>query len=89
MSDQIVVGLVPPHQDATAIEAAITRITSSTELPMHAVLMHPPLSAAATQPSFQSNGWQFVVGAKLAQDQSALAQSLGQSFRSALHPTVC
>jgi hypothetical protein len=77
MSDQIVIGLVPPHQNATEIADAIKRI-SSADLPLRSVLMHPPLAA---QTSFEATGWEFIVEPKLAQDQAALAQTFGQSFR--------
>jgi hypothetical protein len=77
MSDQIVIGLVPPRPDPAEIQAAIARIVSS-ELSLPAVLMHPPY---AGQLSLRAEGWQSVVEPKLAQDQTALSQSFGQSFR--------
>jgi hypothetical protein len=77
----IVIGLVPPSSDAATIEAGISRIVSAV-LPMRAVLVHPPYTAVASQPSFEVTGWQFVSQPGLTKDRTILSQSLGQNFRS-------
>ena len=77
----VVIGLVPPSSDAASMEGAISRIVCA-KLPVRAVLVHPPYTSAATPPSYELSGWQFVSQPGLTQDRTVLSQSLGQNFRS-------
>jgi hypothetical protein len=76
----LVIGLVPPSQDAATIDRAITRITELIP-PAAAVLLHPPYAGGDAASGHRDGLWQLEADSQLAQDQGALAQSLGESFR--------
>src|SRR5438270_249093 len=91
----VVVGLVPPAQEAPArdglsydmhMEAAIGRIVDSTP-PVRAVLMHPPFSRNGSEAPAAGSPWRLLPHSQLAQNPSALAQSLGDSFRAVFETT--
>jgi len=76
----VVIGLVPSSNDAEQIGSAIRRILQFTPL-VRAVLVHPPYSENGAEPLQPGTPWQLMPNTQLAQDPSALAQSLGDSFR--------
>ena len=59
---------------------AMARIIESVPA-AQAVLIHPPLSAEGVAPPATNAHWRLVADPRLAQDRSALPQSLGDSFR--------
>jgi hypothetical protein len=77
---EIVVGLIPAHDDGPLIAAAIRRILQLTPA-MQAVLIHPPFSSEGTEPPSPNSQWRVVADDRLVQDRTAVAQSLGDSFR--------
>lgn len=76
---ELVVGLVPSTNEAPVMAGAIARIMESAP-GVQAVLIHPPYSAESQPPATNAH-WRLVADPRLAQDGSALAQSLGDSFR--------
>jgi len=76
----IVVGLIPPSSDSQELEGAIARIVESAA-PLRAVLVFPPYSPNSTESAAGASPWRLLAEPRLAQDRSALAQSLGDSFR--------
>jgi hypothetical protein len=84
-SADAVIGLVPRLRDGQTIEKIITRIVESafpeSASPLKIALIHPPYSPNQTEPRNLSAQWQLIENGQLAQDPSALAQSLGDSFR--------
>src|SRR5580698_566745 len=81
------VGLIPPSQDGPVMAEAIARIVASVPT-SQAVLLHPPCAAdSAALPS--ANGhWKLVADARLVRDPTALAQSVGDSFRAVFDATL-
>jgi hypothetical protein len=77
---ELVVGLVPATTEAPAMAGAVARIVESAPSGQ-AILIHPPYSADGASPPPANAHWRFVADPHLAQDRSALAQSLGDSFR--------
>jgi hypothetical protein len=77
---EVVIGLIPPSHDAQALEAAIARIVAFTP-PVKAVLVHPPYASNGAAPPDLGTQWRLVSNPQLAQDPSALAQSIGDSVR--------
>ena len=75
---ELVIGLVPASHDAAVIDGAIRRITELAP-PTGAVLIYPPYAGNREGPA-ESN-WQLQADPQLAQDRTAIAQSLGDSFR--------
>jgi hypothetical protein len=84
-SADAVIGLVPRSRDGQAIEKIITCIVESafpeSASPLKIALIHPPYSPNHTDLRNLSAQWQLIENGQLAQDPSALAQSLGDSFR--------
>jgi glucosylglycerate synthase len=79
-SAELVVGLVPATNEATAMADAIARIVESVPA-VQAVLIHPPYSTEGVAPPATNAHWRLVADPRLVQDLSAPAQSLGDSFR--------
>jgi len=79
-SAELVVGFVPATNEAPAMADAIARIIESVPA-AQAVLIHPPYSEEAVAPPATDAHWRLVADPRLAQDRSALPQSLGDSFR--------
>ncbi len=77
---ELVVGLVPATNEGPAMAGAIARIVESAPR-AEAVLIHPPYSANGVPPPATNARWRLVEDPRLAQDRSAPAQSLGDSFR--------
>jgi hypothetical protein len=76
-----VIGLVPPPSpDNQIVESTLARMV---EMPVsfRIALVHPPLSNNHTEPLQAGSPWRLVSSPLLNQDPSALAQSLGDSFR--------
>jgi glucosylglycerate synthase len=82
-----VIGLVPASRDGQAIESTISRIVESA-LPLKIALVHPPYSSNRTEPLKIGAQWHLIANPQLAQDPSALAQSLGESFRTVFDITL-
>jgi hypothetical protein len=76
----IAIGLVPSSYDALEIPAAIDRILESSP-PVKAVLIHPPLALDGVMAPPSGSQWSLLAHPQLGQDRSALAQSLGVSYR--------
>lgn len=76
---EIVIGVVPPVADSARLVDGISRIAHM-PMPDRAILIHPPFGAHLN-PSLNGSNWILVEEPRLAQDRSALAQSIGQSFR--------
>lgn len=76
----LVVGLIPALHDGPVIAEAIRRILEFAP-PLQAVLIHPPYSSEGTEPAPSHPQWRLVADTRLAQDRTAVAQSLGDSFR--------
>src|SRR3954452_5270749 len=79
----IVMAIVPPASGAVDLEAAIARVVE-VPAPVRAVLLYPPFPGMAPAAGAQ---WQIVPYTQLAQNPSALAQSLGDSFRAVFEVT--
>ena len=80
-SADAVIGLVPPaSRDEQAVENTIARIMQ-TPVPVKVALVHPPFSSNHVEPPKANSQWQLIASPLLSQDPSALAQSLGDSFR--------
>jgi hypothetical protein len=79
-SAELVVGLVPATNEASVMADAIARIVESVPA-AQAVLIHPPYPAEGAAPPAANAHWRLVADPRLAQDRSAPAQSLGDSFR--------
>jgi hypothetical protein len=77
---ELVVGLVPATNEASVMAGAIARIVESVPT-AQAVLIHPPYSAEGMASPAINAHWRLVADPRLTQDSSALAQSLGDSFR--------
>jgi hypothetical protein len=75
-----VVGLVPVTNDGPVIAEAIARIVQSVST-SQAVLIHPPYAAKEAAPLVTNDHWRLVADPLLTRDPTALAQSLGDSFR--------
>jgi hypothetical protein len=76
-----VIGLVPPaSRDSHAVESSIAHIVE-TPISVRVALVHPPLSGNHTESMRVGAHWRLIASPLLAQDPSALAQSLGDSFR--------
>src|SRR4029453_14581381 len=84
-SADAVIGLVPRLRDGQTIQKNINRLVESafpeSASPLKIALNHPPYSPNQTEPRNLSAQWQLIENGQLAQDPSALAQSLGDSFR--------
>ena len=76
----LVIGLVPESHDPAVIDGAIGRIIELVP-PTGAVLIHPPYAGNRTEPQHEDSRWRLQADPQLAHDRSALAQSLGDSFR--------
>jgi glucosylglycerate synthase len=79
-SAELVVGLVPATNDAPALAYAIARIIKSVPA-AQAILIHPPYAEDGAAPPAANAHWRLVADPRLAQDRSALPQSLADSFR--------
>jgi|HubBroStandDraft_6_1064221.scaffolds.fasta_scaffold79264_2 hypothetical protein len=76
----VVIGLVPTARGGQPVESAIARITESA-IPLKVALVHPPYSPKETEPLKLSAQWHLIASPQLALDPTAIAQSLGDSFR--------
>jgi glucosylglycerate synthase len=80
-SADAVIGLVPPpSRDGQSMESTIARLVE-TAVPVKIALVHPPLSSNHTGSLKFNSHWHLIASPQLVQDPSALAQSLGDSFR--------
>jgi len=76
-----VIGLVPPaSRDSQSLEKTIAGIVA-TPVPVKIALVHPPFTSNHSEPMPANSQWRFIASPQLTQDPSALAQSLGDSFR--------
>ena len=76
-----VIGLVPPaSRDSQSLEKTIAGIVA-TPVPVKIALVHPPFTSNHSEPMPANSQWRLIASPQLTQDPSALAQSLGDSFR--------
>ncbi len=83
----LVVGLVPAQQEGPVMAQAIAQIVESVPA-SQAVLLHPPFTANGAAPLAANAHWRVIADARLGQDRTALAQSLGDSFRAVFDTTL-
>src|ERR1700685_1187664 len=81
------VGLVPPSQDGSVMAEAIARIVESVPT-SQAVLLHPPYTAENTAPLSANGHWKLIADPRLVRDPTALAQGIGDSFRTVFDATL-
>lgn len=80
-SADAVIGLVPsPLRDGQALEDTIAHILQM-PVPVTVALVHPPLTSNHLEPLKEGSRWRLIASPLLSLDPSALAQSLGDSFR--------
>ena len=86
-----VIGVVPPSRDGQAVENTIARILQSalpkSTPPLKLALVHPPYTPSRNEAPDLTIQWQRIENGQLAQDPSALAQSLGDSSRTIFETT--
>jgi len=87
-SADAVIGLVPPaSRDGQSLENTIARIVAM-PIPGKVALVHPLLSSNHMEPLKDGSLWRLIASPQLTQDPSALAQSLGDSFRATFEIAV-
>src|SRR4051794_34317433 len=79
-SAEAVIGLGPPTRDSASIENTVQRIIRF-PIPLKTVLVHPPYNSNQAEPVLTGTQWHLMASPQLTQNPSALAQSLGESFR--------
>jgi glucosylglycerate synthase len=76
----VAIGIVPPSADSAALFECLQRICQ-TPLDLSVAVIHPPLSAPYAASLAAHSKFTSIEEPRLAQDRSAMAQSIGQSFR--------